>query len=40
MTVASRAVALAVMTEARALDVKQEGHTSHWVALFGTVYMK
>ena len=39
MTVASRAVAMAVMTEARALDVEQEGHTSHWeemVAQSGT----
>ena len=26
MTVASRAVAMAVMTEARAVDVEQEGH--------------
>ena len=27
MTVASRAVAMAVMTEARTVDVEQEGHT-------------
>ena len=31
MTVASRAVAMAVMTEARAVDVEQDGHASHWV---------
>ena len=31
MTVASRAVMMAVMTEARTTDVEQEGHTSHWV---------
>ena len=31
MTVASRAVAMAVMTEARAVDVEQEGRVSHWV---------
>ena len=31
MTVASRAVAMAVMTEARAVDVEQEGDTSRWV---------
>ena len=30
MTVASRAVAMAVMTEARAVDVEQEGHALHW----------
>ena len=29
MTVASRAVAMAVMTEARTVDVEQEGHTLH-----------
>ena len=28
MTVASRAVVMAVMTEARTTDVEQEGHTS------------
>ena len=28
MTVASRAVMMAVMTEARTTDVEQEGHTS------------
>ena len=32
MTVASRAVAMAVVTEARAaVDVEQDGHASHWV---------
>ena len=29
MTVASRAVMMAVMTEARTTDVEQEGHTSY-----------
>ena len=31
MTVASRAVVMAVMTEARAVDVEQDGHASRWV---------
>ena len=31
MTVASRAVMMAERAEARATDVEQEGHTSHWV---------
>ena len=31
MTVASRAVMMAVMTEARTTDVEQEGHTSRWL---------
>ena len=34
MTVASRAVMMAVMTEARMMgmiDVEQEGHISHWL---------
>ena len=35
MTVASRAVMMAVMTEARATEVEQEGHTSHWVEVKG-----
>ena len=33
MTVASRAVMMAVRTEARAVDVEQEGHTPHWVGV-------
>ena len=35
MTVASRAVTMAAMTEARTTDVEQEGHTSHWVEVKG-----
>ena len=30
MTVASRAVMMAVMIEVRVLDVEQEGHASNW----------
>ena len=30
MAMASRAVRMAVMTEAMMIDVEQEGHTSHW----------
>jgi hypothetical protein len=33
MTVASTAVAMAVMTEARAVDVEKEGHTSSAVCI-------
>ena len=39
MTVASRAVAMAVMTEARAVDVEQEGRTSHWVDTLAVVWL-
>ena len=35
MTVASRAVMMAVMTEARTTDVEQEGLTSHTVLVAG-----
>ena len=33
MTVASRAVMMAVITEARTTDVEQEGHASQWVVI-------
>ena len=36
MTVASRAVMMAVMTEARTTDVKLKGHASHWVVIVVT----
>ena len=39
MTVSSRAVMMAVMTEARMMgmiDVEQEGHTSHWLSTMVT----
>ena len=38
MAVASRAVAMAVMIEASAVDVEQEGHTSHWVDTHAVVW--
>ena len=34
---ASRAVMMAVRTEARRVEVEQEGHSSHWVLLKGGV---
>ena len=36
MTVASRAVTMAVMTEARTTDVELKGHASHWVVIVVT----
>ena len=36
MTVASRAVVMAVMTEARTTDVELRRHTSHWVVIVVT----